>query len=238
MSKPELTFSRGLEKLKEHERDEIVTRLVARIETEWNVKDDLPTLDSLAEKAKLSPLRLRQLLKDHVNPKLEARGIPIYDFTPVGPKSYVKRDELDFDPKFVLACNIILDTGSTKSFNARMKELEPLGITSKTWSNWMKQPRYFDYAQKVFNRKFDKELDMQADMALARNIQSGDLQSIKYYKELTGKFRPKDENTMTIMMMLKMMMEIISRHVPPDVIDVVAEELESSPVGMLLSGDN
>lgn len=222
---------------KPEETESIKQRLIARIEVHYNLNGSIPPMDSLLEKSGLPALKLRHLIKTEINPKLEARGIPTY----VEPKEHSihkRLDDLDFDPKFVLACNQILDTSSNKSFNARIKELSVLGITTNTWNNWMKDERYYLYAQKVFNERFDKTLDMQADMALARNIQSGDLQSIKYYKELTGKFRPHDENQVALAMLLKLTMEIISRHVPSNVIDVIAEEIESSPVGMLLSGSD
>ena len=221
---------------------EAITYMVTDCEATFNFTTTYPDFEHFSEKFSLSEDTLRQHLLGKVSDKLEKRGLPRYpDLRPeILPKvkkpSIIKNRESHFDHRFIMACNILLDTGNSKSFGAKMKSLEPLGVTTNHWNAWMDNPKYADYATTVFKKRFDSTLDMQADMALARNIQSGDLSSIKYYKELTGKFRPVNENNLAIATIIQIFMEIVGKHLSPEVIDTVAEELDSSPVGELMNG--
>lgn len=186
--------------------------------------------EEVCEKFSLTDIELRRLfLENEFDKKLAARGYPEYQFDKLP-----KKATADFDPLFVLACEKILDANSSKSFSARIKELSPLGITSTTWTNWMKEPKYFNYANTIFKARFDKDVDLQADMALARNVMAGDLPSIKFYKEITGKFRPQTESQIAVVTMMNIFFEIVSKYLSPEVIDSVAEELENSPIGELM----
>lgn len=189
-----------------------------------------PAPKDVCEKFSITDVELRRIfLENKFEEKLKARGYPeyVFDKAPKDPSS-------DYDPLFILACEKILDANSSKSFSARIKELSPLGITSTTWTNWMKIPKYFNYANGIFNERFDRDTELQAKMALSRNVQQGDLQSIKYYNELTGKFRPQTESQMAVVTMMNIFFEIVSKYLSPDVIDTVAEELENSPIGELM----
>lgn len=216
--------------------DELSTFLLAEISPIYSFTGKLPEVETLLENLEISEQELRQLLIEEVNPKLERRGFPTYSFKPVKVAG-TKRDN-EFDPLFILACERILDPQNSKSFAGHMKELKPLGITTKTWDNWLSDPKYYNYAKALFDQKFDKQLDIQADLALARNIQAGDLQSIKYYKELTNKFRPMSETQLAVGTLIQVFFEIVSKHLSPEVIDTVAEELDNSPVGELMQGLN
>jgi hypothetical protein len=75
-------------------------------------------------------------------------------------------------------------------------------------------------------------------MGLARLIQKDDLQAIKYYHELTGRFKPQlSENNMNLQFMIITLLEILVKHVDPSIIDVIATELEDTPVGQLIKGE-
>ncbi len=218
--------------------EEVATHLTAFIEAQHMFSMELPSIERLSQKTTLDDDELRLLLKDVINQKLDARGLPTYDirFTKedLHPTLF-KRQAEDLDPKFVLACNRLLDPSSSKSFGARMKELGVLGITTNHWNTWMRDKKNAAYAEQLFDQHFDVTVGLNAKTNIAKLVMEGDLQAIKYYHEFTGKFKPANEQNIALATMLTLMMEIIARHVPENVIDVVAQEIESSPVGMLLS---
>lgn len=219
--------------------------LISFLENYYAFAHTYPDLPLLLEKFSYSDDELRQTLLS-IGQKLEKRGLPTYESkVPLfkederAKKASRVKDFADhLDPRFILACNVLLDTGNTKSMSAKFKELAPMGVTTKMWSNWLKEPKYQQYASQVFDEKFDFETELAAKSSLIRNIHSGDLQSIKYYYELTNKFRPMSENQLAIATIIQVVIEIMSKHMAPDVIDTVAEELDNSPVGELLRGIN
>lgn len=216
---------------------ELATHLAAFIESQFIFTSQLPSFERVSQKTTLNDEELRLLLKDEVNQKLEARGLPTYDIKipiqDLHPTLFKKAPE-DLDPKFVLACNRLLDPSSSKSFAARMKELSVFGITTNHWNTWLKDKKNAAYAEHMFDAVFDTSVGLNAKIGLAQLVAEKDLQAIKYYHEFTGKFRPVNEQNLALATMLTVMMEIIARHVPENVIDAVAQEIESSPVGMLL----
>lgn len=216
------------------------TELVSRIEVAYNFTATLPTFEALLEDWEGNEAELRSILIEDVNKKLELRGLPQYRFETI--KVPKIKTPSEYDPLFILACNRILSVTRSDSFQARIKELKPLGITQSTWDGWMKNPRYSEYALNLFNQHFDKDLNLQADIALSKKIQEGDMVAIKFYKELTGRFNVKTEteslsaNNIAIATLLGFVMEILSKHVETNTLERIANELENTPVGALLEG--
>jgi hypothetical protein len=64
-------------------------------------------------------------------------------------------------------------------------------------------------------------------LALARNVDNGDLQSIKYFNELTGRYRGNDETVVNLMVLLGRMMEVLAKHVEPQILAAIADELDN-----------
>jgi len=170
-------------------------------------------------------------MKEVINPKLRGRGIPEYSFnkiaTPVG--------EIDsgLDPRFVLACNVMC-RASGKSKGAKFKDLSTLGVNEPMWNAWLSIPSYFDYAKKLMDVQFESVTDLDAKMGISRNVANGDLQSIKYFHEFTGRFRPADTNSTNLLALITALMEILSRNVEASVLDKISLELENTPVGELM----
>jgi hypothetical protein len=218
-----------------------VKYLVTHADTHFNFTGEIITLALLSDYFDGDEVELIELVTSYINPELQTRGLPPI---PVGikplPAKIKKKSEYDdFDPLFILACRHLLDLNSTKSFAGKMKELTNLyGVTSKTWDAWMQIPHYFDYVNTMVDVKFDRGVEQTAKLSIAEKVKEGDLASIKFYYELTGKYRPgaDNPNTMAMGMLLQVMMEILTRHVSKDIIEAVAIDLDNSPVGALISG--
>lgn len=194
---------------------------------------EYPTITSLLEKFSVNEAELRQLIFEDTNPKLIQRGYPPYKLEKRDPKTS-KYLEPEFDPVFMLACERLLDTSSTKSFAARIKELEPLGITNATWTNWMKNEKMRTYASKLLKESFDENTNILADIGLAKLVAQGDLKAIQFYKTLTNRFNPQDQNTQNLSMMIGILLKIIAEKVKdPEIIEAIVVEFENTPVGQL-----
>jgi hypothetical protein len=173
-----------------------------------------------------------EVIVDRINPKLKGRGLPEYVFSRI----VSQFSGTGMDPKFVLACNIMC-TVSGKSKAAKFKDLATVGVTEKTWNAWMNIPSYYKYAEDIINSQLDKVTDLDAKAALARNVANGDLQSIKYYHEFTGRFRPTDQNAINFSLLLGFLLEILVKNVSAETFDKIAGELENTPVGELMRGN-
>ena len=205
------------------ETDLQVTDAVSYVESYFWKMSELPphTVLNLTE----------DIIKDKINPRLKGRGIPEYVFHKIAPNV----PDNGFDPRFVLACNQLC-TVSGKSKGARFKDLKSIGVTESTWNAWMNIPSYFKYAKELMETQFESVTDVDAKMALARNVANGDLQSIKYYHEFTGRYRPQDANAMNMMVIIGALLEVLVKNVSAEVFEKIASELESTPVGELMRG--
>jgi hypothetical protein len=64
------------------------------------------------------------------------------------------------------------------------------------------------------------------DVALVRNVENGDLQSIKYFYELTGKYRGQEETITNLMSLISVLMEILAKYVEGPILSQIADEFE------------
>src|SRR5690606_9026595 len=128
---------RDLDSFSGNEIDELGTRLTALLEQSFQLDSQYPSIEAIQEHFKVTEFGLNKMISEICEPKLKARGLPSY-FQERNNKLQTRTSfEETLDPLFILACNKLLDPSSTMSFNARMKELKPLGIDSRKWSNWI-----------------------------------------------------------------------------------------------------
>lgn len=144
---------------------------------------------------------------------LQNRGIPAYEV----PLDYL-------EPNFVLAVNLIVNAYDKRAIPAKLKEA---GLTTKQWSGFLRQDRHYNYYKKRLDAIFDEDMVAESKLAIMRLIQANDLQAVKYYNELQNIYRPQESNQVQLVLMA--IMEILTLHVPPDVIGKVAESLRESP---------
>jgi len=218
--------------------DQFISNLTTIIVVYFNENNELPPpsilLEHYVEGIELKELEI--LLEKTINSKLQKWGTPTYQFNKI--KNLNLKNDSKYDPLFVLACQKICDQSSTKSFGARMKDLKPLGISEATWTSWMNIPSYFEYAQKMVKKQLETVSEINAANSLSHLIQKEDLQAIKYYHELTGRFKPaQSENNMNLQFMIITLLEILVKHVDASIIDTIATELEDTPVGELLKNN-
>lgn len=159
---------------------------------------------------------------------LQARGIPAYELP-----------EHLLHPHFVLAVSLICDVMDKRSDQAKLKEA---GITTKQFKSFLRQEKYSTYYDKCVQEIFGKATRTKAKLNVAKLVDQGDLSAIKYFEERENIYRPQRETDLNqvLLMFLTVTMEILGKHVNPDVLQKVAIEFQERdvlalPVGTIAS---
>jgi len=195
--------------------------LITFIEVYYYENKRLPDIHVLHEHFRDHPERPNFLkgwnsVLDSVSDSLSNRGIKPYNTV----ENYI-------DPKFAWATSLIVNHLDKRTIPAKLKEA---GLTTKEWQAFLRRKRHFDYFQSRLDEVFDQDVKNDAKLALARSIQNGDLQAIKYYNELKNIYRPETQNAMQMVsIVLTAVMEILAQHVTSDTLNRVAAEIRTSP---------
>ncbi len=92
-------------------------------------------------------------------------------------------------PLQLLAAQTFLDLTDTRG---NKKKLQDLGIDTRTWNSWLRDPVFKDYLERSA-RKLRENSSHEADLALIDGLQRGNPQLIKLYFEMTGQYIPKSQ---------------------------------------------
>lgn len=187
-------------------------RLITEIDSYYSLNKRLPTLVELRKQFPVGPL---EPSLEKLRAGLIARGLPTYQ---QGEQSG------GLDPEFVLAVRLILDFSDTRSRAAKIKEA---GLTTKRFSALMKDPAHKEYYASLVKESFTEEVKTTALVELARGVERGELPFIKHFQELTGEYRPNAHQVANLQMIILGLMEILARHVQPEILNVVATEIDT-----------
>ena len=147
-----------------------------------------------------------------VNELLKERGLP----------SLSGKKPNGLDPRFVVACDLICDTLDKKSKAIKLKSV---GLTTRQWNAYLRVSEYKDYFKKKVDLTF-KDADESARLSLAKNLEAGDLQSIKFYMEFTGQHDPNKEITTNLNKLINLFMEVLIRYVDPKTLQLITSEFD------------
>lgn len=161
---------------------------------------------------------------------LEYRGLPnaldFYFPAPVkisAPKK-PKTEEFLYDGEFLLACEMILDTADKRTLAAKLKAI---GLSTAKWNRLLKVEKNRAYMKKLLDSKYS-DTETALKISLMRNVEAGDLQSMKYFDEREGLYRPQSDTMLNLGVVIGRLMEVLAKHLPPDTLNQVAEEIEIS----------
>jgi hypothetical protein len=109
-----------------------------------------------------------------------------------------------------LSCaNVLLDFTDTRS---RAKKLSELGITTAKYQSWLRDPAFQGYLRDRSEGVL-QDNQHEAHLALVDRVSTGDINAIKYYNELSGRFVPNKNSNVDIGTVLLRVIEVIQRHV-------------------------
>jgi hypothetical protein len=90
-------------------------------------------------------------------------------------------------PIQLLLINSLLDFNDPKPDHKKIKEL---GISSRTYSAWRRDPAFLSYLKKRVEGIVGED-DDEISRSLFERARDGDITAIKFYYEITGKYRPQ-----------------------------------------------
>ena len=131
------------------------------------------------------------------------------------------------EANFVLAVNLIVNVYDKRTIPAKLKDAN---LSSKQWTSFLRDEAHYAYYKEQLDKIFDNDLQNDAKLALHKLVQAGDLQAIKHYHELQNIYRPQQDNQKVVLDTLRVIMDILSLHVTPDVLGRVAAELRKANV--------
>jgi hypothetical protein len=109
-----------------------------------------------------------------------------------------------------LTCaNVLLDLTDKRS---RAKKLTELGISTSKYQSWLKDPAFQAYLRARSEGALDDN-QHEAHLALIDRVVSGDINAIKYFNELTGRYAPQKDGGVNVNEVLMRVVEVIQRHV-------------------------
>lgn len=159
----------------------------------------------------------RFLQSRSINEALERRGIILADLSLLRPEQ-------------LAAANAVLDFSDHRSQKAKLNEL---GISTTQYNGWLKLGAFQRYVKQRAEALLG-DVQHEAHSALLKNVQRGDLNSIKLYYELTGRWSSKTVGDLNVEFLIIKVIEAVQKHVKdPAEIQAVAGELNS-----LLNGVN
>lgn len=194
--------------------DELVITIATYLEVQYWTKNVYPPILELLTRYKLSSTQFDNLLEP-INDVLKKKDLPLYI-------SAKKRLPGDLDPRFVTAVSLICDTLDKRSRAIKLKEVN---LSTKRFNAFLKIADYKAYYLSRVNEAF-VGADESAKLALVKNIESGDLQSIKYFYEFTGQHNPQGDMFLVLQKLIALFTEILVKHVDPKIVDTVLSEFE------------
>jgi len=188
-------------------------RIVGFIERYYHKKKDFPPVDLLEEEF---PDTDFEELFDHETflYSMSQRGIRV---PRVGEVSELSEIQL-------AAILSIADFRDRRSQTAKLKSLK---VTTTMWNGWMNEPLFKDYFLKLTESRFQDSLDI-AYEGLTKSMMNGDLSSVKFYLELTGRYGPQNETQKNISTIVAQIVETIQYHVKDiDTVRAIKNDFET-----------
>ena len=205
----------------------LVEQLVTQLDTELWLTGSFTKQDELEQRFKAKPSDLLRVAP-RINKALKSRGLP--EWRPVG---YIAKAELkahaDLDPLFVIAVTLICDTLDKRS---RSVKLKTVGMDTKRFQYLLEDAQHLKYFQTRVDKAF-KGTSETAKLSLTKNVEAGDLQSIKYYHEFSKEYNPNQELQLNLNKLISLFFEILVKHVPIETVKAIGDEFE---IKMLESG--
>lgn len=182
-------------------------------EQQWNMRHKFPSMVTLRKR--FEDLDIDQVLSDEfIIRALSNRGITV-------PSVDHRTDELTSEQ--VSAVALVLDYNDKRSHNTKLRSL---GITPAKWNGWLKNEIFKKYLHTLSAKGLEDALHV-AHTGLINATERGDVNAIKYYMELTGRFSGDTGQTQNFKVMVQRIVESIQRHVKDqDTIRLIANDFD------------
>jgi hypothetical protein len=215
--------------------------LLVFLEQVWLTKGGLPSVAELVELGWEASTVKNAITKPAFINHCEEKGIPLEDWTaasgteqavsvavavPGGRKLAKDGKRFTLTPVQLATANAMLDLQDTRS---QKKKLQDLDVSTQKYNAWLRDPIFQDYLRSRAEALLGDSMS-EAHTALIDRVRSGDINAIKFYYEMTGRFTPAraGASNVDIMSLMNLFIEVIQRHVPdPDIQVRISDDLLS-----------
>ena len=196
--------------------------IVTYYSTQHFMMGTYPTPEEVTEFFRISISELKAY-GTNISHALDKQGFPPVElFSSEIPKTEKLKPVDLLDPEFVVAVSLICDSMDKRS---RAAKLKAIGMSQQKFKTLLRKKNHKEFYNKSISDAWG-EFDEVAKMALLRNADSGDLQSIKYIYELTNTYRPNQELLLNLGVIIGKFMEILSPYLTKDQLLEIADKFE------------
>jgi hypothetical protein len=191
--------------------------LLTFIEQRYLLHGDIPTRDVCVEHDVCGAAFYTSCLgNDDFRHALIIRGINVRGLS--GKDNGVLTEEQ------LLVANAMLDLRDNRS---QKKKLNELGVSTQKWESWLRDPGFQSYLRGRAENLLGDNLH-ESHLALVDRVRSGDINAIKYFNEITGRYVPNASDKVDVNAVLMAVLEVLQRHVKdPDTLLAVSDDLRS-----------
>lgn len=112
-------------------------------------------------------------------------------------------DVTQMNERQLMALNVVADTADRRSKTAKLKAL---GVSSVEWRGWMRQKEFNDAFSAMVSTAVKDAIPM-AEIKLAELAEAGDLNTIKFLFEYTGKYNPAAQQAVDAQALMNVMID-------------------------------
>lgn len=199
--------------------------LLTFIQQEWLLHGHVPTREKCVEAGVCEPQFYTACIQNpSFRAAMDVRGISLKSITDDAPASSALTE------RQLICANTMLDLRDNRS---QKKKLTELGIPTQTYEAWLRDPAYQSYIR-ARSENMLPDNQHESHLALLDRVRSGDVNAIKYFNEITGRFTPASaQPQINIGEMLMSVLEILQRHIKdPEVLSGVGEDLMALGAGL------
>jgi hypothetical protein len=114
-----------------------------------------------------------------------------------------------FTDKQMHAAVVMLDLIDRRSDE---KKLRDIGVTSRQWATWLQDDEFAGYLRDRSEKLLDNSVH-EAHKGLLKGVRQGNLASVKQFYEITGRYRPNEEEQIDVRRILHTFIEVIQKYV-------------------------
>jgi len=206
----ELILAELKPKTREERKIQAVAEFNGFVETYLNNEGRLPSAERVAnefpektQKQAAAELKIAAI-------KLEAKGYPIQ-----------KKDYLT--PEQLAVANSILNLADKRSIT---KKLQDFGVSPAKYGNWRKNESFNNYLRQRSEELLNNSI-ADVHLALVDAAQSGDMQAIKLFYDITGRHTQNSKQEVNVQMMLVGVIEAVQKYVTdPAILQAIANDIQ------------
>lgn len=186
-------------------------QLIDYYELQWHLRHHVPTIDEISNHLHLGHTAINYFLtRKAVIKALENRGIP-----------WKQHSQTDLTPTQVAAAVTVMNFADIRTTEAK---LDQLGILPAQYYAWLNDPQFKNLVDNLADQNL-ANIRPSAIGEFTKKINSGDWNAVKFWLETTGALQ--NDNQPQSEQLLKMIVEIIQRHVKdPAVIVAIAQDIK------------